>query len=49
MVDNEKEEYFLENRRIRKLDKYGKLALTREYLARVIIALILVLTSGTWT
>jgi len=49
MVDNEKEEYLMENRRIQKLDKYGKLALTREYLARFIMAFILVLTSGTWT
>ena len=49
MVSNEKEEYLIENRRIQKLDKLGKLALIREYLARVIMAFILVLTSGTWT
>ena len=39
----------MENLGIQKLDKYGKLALTREYLARVIMAFILVLTSETWT
>ena len=40
---------FMENRGIQKLDKDGKLALIREYLARVIMVVILVLTSGTWT
>ena len=49
MVSNEKKEYLMENRDIQKLDKYGKFALIREYLARVIMAFILVLTSGTWT
>ena len=39
----------MENQHIQKLDKYGKLALIREYLARVIMVFILVLTSGTWT
>ena len=38
----------MENRGIQKLDKYGNLALIREYLARAIMAFILVLTSGTW-
>ena len=31
------------------LDKYGKSALIKEYLSRVIIVFILVSTSGTWT
>ena len=39
----------MENQRIQKLDKFGKLALIREYLARIIMAFILVLTSGKWT
>jgi len=38
----------MENRGIQKLDKYGKLALIREYLACIVMAFILVLTSGTW-
>jgi hypothetical protein len=49
MVNNEKEEYLMENRGIQKLDKYGKLALIREYLARIVMVFILVLTSGSWT
>ena len=39
----------IENPDNQSLDKYGKSALIREYLARVIMAFILVLTSGTWT
>jgi protein-S-isoprenylcysteine O-methyltransferase Ste14 len=49
MVINGKEKYIMKNQGIQKLDKYGKLALIREYLARIIMVFILVLTSGTWT
>ena len=49
MVDNERREYLMENRCNQKLNKYGKSALIKEYLARIIMVFILVLTSGTWT
>ena len=39
----------MENLGIQKLDKYGRLALIREYLARIVMVFILVMTSGTWT